>query len=130
MMLSDLMILQGVTHAQFVELRYVKCSRKALFMLSYLYWCSDLHYNELKRLILRVLSKGPRNSLSLVEELGELRVGLLEVHAVRMALVRYYKQGLLNRERRAGMFVYSLSERGLRRLEWLESLDSKSNDPP
>ena len=79
-------------------------------------------------MILRVLSIGPRSSLSVVEELGRCRVEPLDVHAVRMALVRYYKQGLLNRERRSGMFVYSISERGLRRLEWLESLETKTDN--
>ena len=68
------------------------------------------------------------NSLSLVEELRKYGVEPLEVHAVRMALVRYYKQGLLTRERRSGMFVYSLSERGFRRLEWLESLEKKAEN--
>ena len=79
-------------------------------------------------MILRVLSIGPKSSLSVVEELGRYRVEPLDVHAVRMALVRYYKQGLLNRERRSGMFVYSISERGLRRLEWLESLETKTDN--
>jgi DNA-binding transcriptional regulator PaaX len=37
-----------------------------------------------------------------------------------MALMRYYKQGLLKRERQGGVFTYALSERGAQRLRWLE----------
>ena len=120
--LSESIILLGVTHAHLAAIRNHKCSRKDLFILKPLHHWSTLHYNELKRAILRILSMGPKNSLSLVEELARYRVESLEVHAVRMALVRYYKQGLLNREKRAGTFTYSISDRGQRRLQWLESL--------
>lgn len=106
----------------------LNAQEKFFFVFSSLCYCSNLHYNELKKLILRVLSIGPMNSLSLVEELGKYRVEPLEVHAVRMALVRYHKQGLLNREKKSGMFVYSISERGLRRLEWLESLGKTADN--
>lgn len=96
-------------------------------MLKPLHHCSTLHYNELKRAVLQILALGPKNSLSLVEELARDGVEPLEVHAVRMALVRYYKQGLLRRERKSGMFIYTLSERGLRRLEWLKSVEPKAD---
>jgi DNA-binding transcriptional regulator PaaX len=43
-----------------------------------------------------------------------------EIHAVRMALVRYYRQGLLKRIRSGGQFKYTLSGRGVSRLKWLE----------
>jgi len=119
-MLIDLMVLLDVTHALLAELHHQRRSGKDLFRLRALHHYT-LHYNELKRAVLRILSTGPMNSLSLVEELARHRVEPLEVHAVRMALVRYYKQGLLRRERRSGMFIYTISERGLRRLEWLES---------
>ena len=39
--------------------------------------------------------------------------------AVEMALLRYWRQGLLSRSRRAGRFQYALTERGLARKEWL-----------
>ena len=83
---------------------------------------TTLHYNELKEVILLALSQGAKDGLALTEELTRLSDNRFEIHAVRMALVRYYKQGLLNREKRVGTFTYSLSERGRRRLEWLESL--------
>lgn len=110
-----------------VSLNYsVKCARKGLFRSKPLLNLT-LHYNELKRVVLRGLSTGPKNSLSLAQELASYGIEPLEVHALRMALVRYYKQGLLKRERKSGMFIYTLSERGLRRLKWLESGESKTD---
>jgi hypothetical protein len=87
-----------------------------------------LHYNELKEMVLRALSPAPMDSLMLFEELTRQGGGRLEIHAVRMALVRYYKQGLLTRERKRGVFSYGLSERGRRRLEWLQSLHYAMTD--
>lgn len=87
-----------------------------------------LHYNELKEMVLRALSPVPMDSLMLFEELTRQGVDRFEIHAVRMALVRYYKQGLLTRERKLGVFSYGLSERGRRRLEWLESLHDAKTD--
>jgi len=80
-----------------------------------------LDYNQLKLLILKALSEiGPSDSSALQREMKS-RMILVDVHALRMALMRYYKQGLLKRERRGGVFRYSLSERGVQRLRWLES---------
>ncbi len=39
--------------------------------------------------------------------------------AVEMALLRYWRQGLLARSRRGGRFYYKLTERGVSRREWL-----------
>jgi DNA-binding transcriptional regulator PaaX len=50
----------------------------------------------------------------------------MDIHALRMALMRYYKQGLLKRERAGGMFTYTLTERGIQRLRWLEEQTLKS----
>lgn len=87
-----------------------------------------MDYNELKRHILGALSAGgSMNSEAVAECL--LQVGLrVEMHAIRMALMRYYRQGLLTRRRVEGLFLYSLSERGMRRLGWLES--AKSREEP
>lgn len=86
-----------------------------------------MHYNELKERILRALLGGPKDSVMLSEQL-RTSVARLEIHAVRMALVRYYRQGLLTREKKLGVFSYGLSERGRRRLEWLESLHGAENN--
>ena len=83
-----------------------------------------MDYNELKLPVLNIISHtGSIDSGTLTKLLAEKKI-VIEIHAVRMALMRYYKQGLLRRERTGGMFRYSLSERGVRRLRWLESVKS------
>ena len=80
-----------------------------------------LHYNRLKLLVLRILSeKGSSDSSAVSAALGAAGVKL-NMHAIRMALMRYYKQGLLSRNRKLGVYSYELSERGVQRLAWLES---------
>jgi hypothetical protein len=86
-----------------------------------------LDYNQLKRLLLRTLvDSGPIDSSSLCQRLSASRKDPFEIHAVRMALVRYYRQGLLKRIRSGGEFKYSLSSRGIARLQWLEG---QTKDP-
>jgi DNA-binding transcriptional regulator PaaX len=81
----------------------------------------NLDYNQLKRVLLRVLAdNGPLDSDSLLQILTSSWKVQLEIHAVRMALMRYYRQGLLKRIRSGGQFTYALTDRGIRRLEWLE----------
>lgn len=79
-----------------------------------------MDYNDLKLRVLTVLAKGQdMDSDSVSREL--VSAGLtIDIHALRMALMRYYRLGLLKRERVGGKFTYSLSERGLQRLRWLE----------
>jgi len=90
--------------------------------------CSaGLDYNQLKRLLLRTLAdNGSMDSDTLLGKLSSTVGDPFEIHAVRMALVRYYRQGLLKRERAEGRFTYSLSRRGTARLGWLED---QSRDP-
>ena len=80
-----------------------------------------MKYNQLKLGVLRELSvKGAMDSSAIAAAL--IATGLrLDMHAIRMACMRYYRQGLLTRERRFGVYTYGLSERGVRRLAWLES---------
>ncbi len=83
--------------------------------------CSGLDYNQLKLLILRTLSNsGSCDSGSLAEAVAHSVDPPLDIHALRMALMRYHKQGLLKRERAGGIFHYTLTERGVKRLQWLE----------
>jgi len=80
-----------------------------------------MNYNKLKLVVLRVLSeRSSADSIAVAQALAAYSVRL-DMHAIRMALMRYYKQGLLWRERKLGAYTYGLSERGLRRLRWLES---------
>ena len=80
-----------------------------------------MDYNELKLPVLQLFStNNPMNSEMLSKRLAESRGITLNIHALRMALMRYYKQGLLKRERSGGAFTYTISERGIQRLRWLE----------
>lgn len=84
-----------------------------------------MDYNQLKSLILRIiLDHVAIDANSVLAELvsGGVRA---DIHAVRMALVRYHRLGLLKRERAGGMYRYSLSERGIARLRWLEQQKGK-----
>jgi hypothetical protein len=79
-----------------------------------------MNYNELKIRILSLFeSKEEFDSLKIRELLAREKTLKLTDKAVEMALMRYWRQGLLNRTRRSRMFQYSLTERGLARKEWL-----------
>jgi len=81
----------------------------------------DLDYNVLKLRLLRLLSKaGPTDSDSLARTISASKDFGIDIHALRMALMRYHKQGLLKREKVGGLFRYTLTERGDQRLRWLE----------
>jgi DNA-binding transcriptional ArsR family regulator len=90
---------------------------------------STLDYNVLKLRILRLLSKaGPADSNTLATTIAETNDASIDIHAVRMALMRYYKQGLLKREKVGGVFRYAITERGIQRLRWLEDQAEKSKN--
>ena len=79
-----------------------------------------MNYNELKIRILGLFEpKQEFDSLKIRELLAREKTVTLTDKAVEMALMRYWRQGLLSRTRRAGMFQYALTERGLARKEWL-----------
>ncbi len=79
-----------------------------------------MNYNELKIRILCLFEGTPEfDSLKIRELLATEKTLRLTDKAVEMALMRYWKQGLLSRTRRSGMFQYSLTKRGLARKEWL-----------
>jgi hypothetical protein len=79
-----------------------------------------MNYNELKIQILNLFKPTRElDSLKVRELLAKEKTVRLTDKAVEMALMRYWRQGLLSRTRRSGMFQYSLTERGLARREWL-----------
>jgi DNA-binding transcriptional regulator PaaX len=79
-----------------------------------------MNYNELKIRILSLFKlKEEFDSLKIRELLAREMTLKLTDKAVEMALMRYWRQGLLSRTRRSRMFQYSLTERGLARKEWL-----------
>jgi DNA-binding transcriptional regulator PaaX len=78
-----------------------------------------MDYNELK---IRVLSlfepSGELDSESVRIRLVGAKIELSD-KAVEMALLRYFRQGLLSRTRRSGRFQYRLTEKGVARRVWL-----------
>jgi DNA-binding GntR family transcriptional regulator len=82
-----------------------------------------MKYNELKTTILNLLTtEGWCDSNQIIER-ARSESGLpASSRAVRMALLRYHRHGLLHREWRRGEYVYKLSDRGARRLVWLRGL--------
>ncbi|HEV2119671.1 MAG TPA: hypothetical protein VGS11_06155 [Candidatus Bathyarchaeia archaeon] len=79
-----------------------------------------MNYNELKIRILGLFeSTREFDSLNIRELLARETTLKLTDKAVEMALMRYWRQGLLSRTRRASRFQYTLTERGLARREWL-----------
>jgi DNA-binding transcriptional regulator PaaX len=79
-----------------------------------------MHYNELKIRVLNLFESAQEfDSLKIRQLLDREKTLKLTDKAVEMALMRYWRQGLLSRTRKSGMFHYSLTERGLARKEWL-----------
>jgi DNA-binding transcriptional regulator PaaX len=79
-----------------------------------------MNYNELKIRILGLFEPTREfDSLKIRELLATEKTLKLTDKAVEMALLRYWRQGLVSRTRRAGRFQYALTERGLARKEWL-----------
>ena len=78
-----------------------------------------MDYNQLKIRVLR-LFKGPEELAS-----EKIRALLLESKtelsdkAMKMALMRYTRQGLLARDKKAGHYHYRLTQKGVARRDWL-----------
>ena len=79
-----------------------------------------MHYNELKVRVLGLFQpEHELSSLKVRELLSSDNTLNLTDKAIEMALMRYWRQGLLSRNRRGRFFHYSLNERGAARLAWL-----------
>ena len=79
-----------------------------------------MHYNELKIRVLSLFESAQEfDSLKIRQLLATEKTVRLTDKAVEMALMRYWRQGLLSRTRKSGMFHYSLTKRGFARKEWL-----------
>jgi DNA-binding PadR family transcriptional regulator len=79
-----------------------------------------MDYNQLKVRILSLMD--PAKDLDSVQIGEKLASDGLRGHgekALEMALLRYWRQGLLSRTRRGRRFYYQLTERGKARREWL-----------
>jgi hypothetical protein len=95
---------------------HIPCPKYALLR-------TGMKYNELKSTILNLLTtEGWCDSNRIIERARSESGLAASSRAVRMALLRYHRHGLLHREWRRGEYVYKLSDRGARRLVWLRGL--------
>jgi predicted transcriptional regulator len=78
-----------------------------------------MDYNELKIGVLSLFE--PSGELDAEKVRTRLAGAQIELSdkAVEMALLRYFRQGLLSRTRRSGRFQYRLTEKGVARRIWL-----------
>lgn len=80
-----------------------------------------MRYNQLKVRVLSLFKPAEGlDSLRIRELLTRDKTLELTDKALEMALMRYWRQGLLGRTRRGRLFQYSLTERGAARLAWLQ----------
>ena len=85
-----------------------------------------MDYNERKYVILAVVSYlGEATASDVYKELD--RDDYVSLSAVQMALLRYYRQGLLARSEGKEK-VYWLTSRGEERLDWLKETDQENNE--
>jgi len=78
-----------------------------------------MEYNELKKRVLRLFEASVElDSEKVRTRLVDAKIELSD-KAAEMALLRYFRQGLLSRTRRFGRFQYRLTEKGLARRIWL-----------
>jgi hypothetical protein len=78
-----------------------------------------MDYNELKIRVLSLFeSSSELDSEKVRANLAGEKIELSD-KAVEMALLRYFRQGLLSRTRRSGRFQYRMTEKGVARRIWL-----------
>ena len=80
-----------------------------------------MEYNQLK---IRVLDLFAKSEFLASDEVRSLlyRSGVeLSDKAVKMALMRYTRQGLFTRSKQAGVYHYRLTAKGSARREWLST---------
>ena len=91
-----------------------------------------MKYNELKAAILHLLTTDGWCESNRIIARARSELGLsASPRAVRMALLRYNRYGLVHREWRGGEYVYRLSDRGAKRLVWLRdtaAIESTGSD--
>ncbi len=82
-----------------------------------------MRYNELKTIVLQILTTdGWCDSNRIIERVQSEGGCKASPRAVRMALLRYHRYGLVHREWRSGEYAYRLSDRGAGRLLWLKGM--------
>jgi DNA-binding transcriptional regulator PaaX len=80
-----------------------------------------MEYNQLKLQILSLFENAPASldSSAVMRGIKEQRGLILTDKAIAMALMRYWRQGLLERSRTSRRFAYTLTEKGVARKNWL-----------
>jgi len=79
-----------------------------------------MRYNETKKYILETLEENDMDARSIYESLSESTN--ISIRAVQMALLRYYRWGLLDRTREDGIYHYEITDKGIERLNWLREV--------
>jgi DNA-binding transcriptional regulator PaaX len=92
-----------------------------IVFLGIILWTSlSLDYNQLKIRVLELFeADGELDSAQVLRLLAKEKGASNRDKAVEMALLRYWRQGLLARARKGGRFYYKLTGRGVSRREWL-----------
>lgn len=78
-----------------------------------------MDYNELKLRVLRMFDEGTELDSFQVRDQLRSAESLPGQKSVEMALMRYWRQGLLARVRKGRRFYYKLTKRGIARRVWL-----------
>ncbi len=82
-----------------------------------------MDYNQLKLRILELFKHSEEYESSQILKLVVSATGSEHRDkAIEMAMLRYWRQGLLKRVRRRGRFYYTLTERGMARRDWLRKV--------
>jgi len=79
-----------------------------------------MKYNETKKYILETLEESDMDARSIYKILSESTD--ISIKAVQMALLRYYRWGLLERARDDGIYNYGITDKGIERLKWLREV--------
>jgi len=78
-----------------------------------------LDYNELKRQVLSLFETSQELGSYEIRQILERANTILSDKAMKMALMRYTRQGLLVRSKKTGVYRYRLTEKGVARRIWL-----------
>jgi len=78
-----------------------------------------LDYNELKKQVLHLFGASQELGSNEIRQILERTDTILSDKAVKMALMRYTRQGLLVRSKKTGVYRYRLTEKGVARRIWL-----------
>jgi len=78
-----------------------------------------LDYNELKKQVLSLFGTSQELASNEIRQILERSHTVLSDKAMKMALMRYTRQGLLVRSKKTGVYRYKLTEKGVARRIWL-----------